>query len=65
MVQFLKTFLDRRDTLDEEERLREDRQSVKDTLRASYTLGVPRIRIRRLEESTFLAIVYSGSGNLL
>ena len=41
--------------MDEEERLREDRQGVKDTLGASSTLGIPRIRTRRLEDSIFPA----------
>jgi hypothetical protein len=53
LVQFFKAVLDRRDTMDGEERLREDRQGVKDTLGASSTLGIPGIRTRRLEESDF------------
>ena len=50
LVEFFKAVLDRRDTLDEEERLCEDIPGVKDTLGASSTLGTPRIRTQWLEE---------------
>ena len=50
LVEFFKAVLDRRDTLEDEERLCEDIPGVKDTLGASSTLGSPRIRTRWLEE---------------
>ena len=41
LVEFFKAVLDRRDTLDEEERLCDDIPGVKDTSGASSTLGIP------------------------
>ena len=51
---FFQAVLERRDNLEEGERLCEELQGVNDTLGASSTLGIPGIRTRWLEDPDFL-----------